>query len=263
MNHYLPLYGCLSLALNSQAQTTVTNVRLRTEPTVRKVIIEYELPQMLPTDSLYLELETASGRVIRPVSVNGDVGKDIKPGKRKLIAWDVVRDNVRIDEDVKVLLRVAQVVTVTGPTPTVPANPNGQPITKTTAPSVIAVKPSADRIAEPGVVVRRSPMVPIIGWVAVAGLAAYGTSLYLTIDKDTKEYKAVPNVVPAEQLPKYRDMAETIHSNQSTLNIVAGAAGVLAAANIVYMIVRKPAPSRTSLLIRSGNQVSIGLIRRF
>jgi len=100
--------------------------------------------------------------------------------------------------------------------------------------------------------------------VAVGGLAAYGTSLYLKIDKDTKEYKAVPNVVPAEQLPKYQALAKTINSNQATLNIVAGAAGVLAAANIVYMIVRKKPAGRTSLLIRSGNQLtSIGLIRRF
>lgn len=263
MNQYLSLCGCLLLlAVNSRAQTTVTNVRLRTEPSVRKVIIEYELPQMLATDSLYLELETASGRIIRPVSVNGDVGKNIKPGKRKLIAWDVVRDNVRIDEDVKVLLRVAQVVTVTGPASTAAVNPTTQPIAKITSPSIM--KPTTDRIVGPGVVVRRSPMVPIIGWVAVGGLAAYGTSLYLKIDKDTKEYKAVPNVVPAEQLPKYQALAKTINSNQATLNIVAGAAGALAAANIVYMIVRKKPVGRTSLLIRSGNQLtSIGLIRRF
>lgn len=263
MNYYLTLCNCLILALNSLAQTTATKVRLRTEPAVRKVIIEYELPQMLSTDSLYLELETTSGRIIRPVSVNGDVGKNIQPGKNKLIAWDVVRDNVRIDEDVRVLLRVARVVTVTGPAPAGSGPVASEPVAKMTS-LMPAVKPTNDRVSEPGEVVRHSRVVPIIGWVAVAGLAAYGTVLYLRVNEDKKEYNAAPKIVPRAELARYQELSASIHKNQKTLNIVAGAAGVLAVANVVYMIVRKPARSRTSLLIQPSTQLtSIGLIRRF
>ncbi len=269
MKHLLFFCSCLLPAF-AFAQTTATNVRLRAEPTVRKVIVEYELPQMLATDSLYLELETASGRIIRPISVNGDVGKAIKPGKNKLIAWDAVRDNVRVDEDVKVLLRVARVVTPTSPA-TVAAT---RPLTQAAAPAAQAPatsvatttpKPTTDRVAEPGVVVRRSPVVPIVGGVLTAGAATYATLLFLKVNKDTDEYNAAPKVVPRDRLAYYQNLSDEIDKNRQMATIAAGAAGVFAVATVAYMVFHKPKkPARTSFVVQPGRQVAtVGIIHRF
>jgi hypothetical protein len=262
-----PLYQLLFtllLLLTSQlvqAQTSASNIRLRTDATVRKVIIEYELPQVLPDDSIYIELETvSSGRIIRPVSVNGDVGKGLKPGKSKLIAWDVVRDNVRINEDVKVLLRVARMVTVTSPA-TVAAAP---PTVKTTTPVTEAPRPTLDRVAEPGSVVRKTSPLPLIGWIATAGLTGYATVLALGINKDVDEYNSKPFADDAADLQRFNDLKEKVNKNKSTFTIVAGAAAAVAIANVIYTIVAKPKPARTSLLIQSGNRItSVGLSRTF
>ncbi|AQG80544.1 hypothetical protein [Spirosoma montaniterrae] len=270
MKHLLFLCSCLLPAF-AFAQTTATNVRLRAEPTVRKVIVEYELPQMLASDSIYLELETASGRIIRPISVNGDVGKAIKPGKNKLIAWDVVRDNVRVDEDVKVLLRVARVVTVASPATiaatktTAPATPAVQAPVSVTSVAATTPKPTTDRIAEPGVVSRRSPVIPIVGWTLTAGAAAYATILFMKANRDTEEYNAAPKVVPRDKLVYYKDLSDQIDKNRQMATIAAGAAGVFAVATVAYMVFHKPKkPARTSFVVQPGRQVAtVGIIHRF
>jgi len=260
MKSFSKLLFLLSISLTSQlgwAQTSATNVRLRTDINVKKVIIEYELSHMLPDDSIYIELETVSGRIIRPVSVNGDIGTAIKPGKNKLIAWDVVRDNVRLNEDVKVLLRVGRVVTVTSPA-TVAATP------VKSNPEPTPPRPTSDRIAEPGSVVRKKSPIPIIGWVATAGLAGYATVLALGINKDVDEYNSKPYAENTTDLQRFNDIKDKVNRNKGTFTIVAGAAAAVAIANVIYMVVAKPKPSRTSLLIQSGNQTtSVGISHRF
>ena len=245
----------------SRAQTTATNVRLRTDPTVRKVIIEYELPQTLPGDSIYIELETASGRILRPLSVRGDVGKAIKAGPKKLVAWDVVRDNIRLDEDVTVLLRVARMVTITSPAAAV-AVPAGS------RPTVTAVeRKSADAVEVvkvPESVVRKKSPLPIIGWVAAAGLTGYATVLALGLNKDVDAYNSKPYADDEADLQRYKDQKSSIDSRKGTFTIVAGAAAAAVIANVIFTVTRKKTPARTSLLIQPGNQLtSIGLSRRF
>lgn len=251
--------AAVSIGQLALAQTSATNIHLRTDPTVRKVIIEYELPQVLPDDSIYIELETSTGRIIRPMSVNGDVGKALKPGKNKLIAWDVVRDNARINEDVKVLLRVARMVTVASPATSVAAASSVKTSSTATPP-----RPTTDRIAEPASVVRKSSPLPIIGWVATAGLAGYATVIALGLNKDVDEYNSKPYADNAADLQHFNDLRDKINKNKSTFTIVAGAAAAVAIANVVYMFVSKPKPARTSLLIQSGSRItSIGLRRTF
>ena len=244
------------------AQTAVVNLRLRNDPTVRKVIIEYELPQVLPDDSLYIELETSSGRIIRPMSVNGDVGKSLKPGKSKLIAWDVVKDNARINEDVTVLLRVARVITVASPAAAL-ATPAKPPVIQETV-KATTPRPSPDRIAEPGSVVRKKSPLPIIGWVATAGLAGYATVLALGINKDVDEYNSKPYAADAADKQHFDDLKANVNRKKGTFTIVAGAAVAVAIANTIYILTAKPKPARTSLLIQSGGQItSVGLSRTF
>ncbi len=257
---YKPLLVLLMAVLASHAsrgQTTATNVRLRTDPIIRKVIIEYDLPQSLPGDSIYIELETASGRILRPISVRGDVGKAIKPGQKKLVAWDVVRDNVRLNEDVTVLLRVARMVTVAGPAIAVVSPP--------AIPSTKPVVTSANPVAAPALVVRKKSPLPLIGWVAAAGLTGYATVLALGLNKDADAYNTKPFADNAAELLRYQEQKKSIDTRKGTFTIVAGAAAAVVIANIIYTIVRKPTkPARTSLLIQPGPQLtSIGLSHQF
>lgn len=263
-------YSSLFLALLSVlvghagwAQTTAANVRLRTDPTVRKVIIEYELPQSLPGDSIYIELETASGRILRPLSVRGDVGKAIKAGPKKLVAWDVVHDNIRLDEDVTVLLRVARMVTVAPPAAAVAVPPGSRPtVTAVERKSADAVVAGA--VKSPESVVRKKSPLPIIGWVAAAGLTGYATVLALGLNKDADAYNSKPYADDAADLQRYKDQKKGIDSRKGTFTIVAGAAAAVVIANVIFTVTRKKTSARTSLLIQPGNQLtSIGLSRRF
>jgi hypothetical protein len=255
---FLVLLGVLATQV-SRAQTSATNVRLRVDPVVRKVIIEYELPKALADDSIYIELETASGRILRPLSVRGDVGKSVTPGAKKLIAWDVVKDNIRLDEDVTVLLRVARMVTVASPAAAV-ATPAA-----TAPPAAKPVVASVDRVSESESVVRKKSPIPIIGWVAAAGLTGYATVLALGINKDVDTYNSKPYADDAADLKRYQDQKTSINAKKGTFTLVAGAAAAVVVANVVYNIIRRPAaPARTSLLIQSGNRItSVGLSRRF
>ncbi|GAB3894216.1 hypothetical protein [Spirosoma agri] len=256
---FLSVIITLFIGQSAQAQTVASNVRLRTDATVRKVIIDYELSQVLPNDSIYIELETASGRIIRPISVNGDVGKAIKPGKNKLVAWDVVRDNVRLNEDVKVLLRVARMVTVASP-----ATIAAAPAVARTTPITESPRPTTDRVAEPGSVVRRTSPLPLIGWIATGGLTGYATVLALGLNKDSDEYNSKEFASDATDLQRFTDLKAKVDKNKSTFTIVAGAAAAVAIANVIYTIVAKPKPARTALLVQSANRItSIGLSRTF
>lgn len=276
--YLLALLPCFLMGQSVWAQTSIANVRLNTAPTVRKVIVEYELPRMLPGDSIYLELQTASGRIIRPLSVNGDVGTAIKPGKNKLIAWDVVHDNIRLNEDVTVLLRVASVVSVASPA-TVKS-----PVTSPVAATLPTVKPTTDRIAEPGSVVRHKSPIPLIGGGVALALAGYATVTALGINKDVDEYNTKPFADNAADLQRYKDLKSTIDSKKSTFTIVAGAAAVVGIATGIYTLIRHQKAARlgtaalksprTSLLVNArptvgglklpGSQIiSLGLSRTF
>jgi len=259
------------------AQTSVTNVRLSTSHTVRKVIVEYELPQVLPGDSIYLELQTAAGRIIRPISVNGDVGTALKPGLNKLIAWDVVRDNVRLNEDVTVLLRVASTIAVASPAAVKP------PVTSPATAQTLALKPTTDRVAEPGSVVRSKLPMPLIGGGVAVGLAGYATVLALGINKDVDAYNAKPYADNSADLQQFKDQKSTIDSKKGTFMIVAGAAVVVGVATGIYTLIRNQKaarsgtalkPPRMSLLVNAGppagglhllgsRVVSLGLSRNF
>ncbi|NID10216.1 hypothetical protein [Fibrivirga algicola] len=229
----------------STAQTLATNVRLRTDSIARKVIVEYNLPQISSGDSIYLELETASGQLLRPLAVKGDVGKAIKAGTKKLIAWDVVQDNVRIDERVTVLLRVDRA---------------GQG----TSQAVVAQEKSPREV-----ILKKSP-VPVIGWVAAAGLTGFATVLALGLNKDVDTYNSKPYASDGADLLQYQNQKKSIDSKKATFTIVAATAAAVVVANVVYTIIRKKAPGRTSLVMLQsaaplpGSQsMSIGLSRRF
>lgn len=49
-----------------------------------------------------IEVSTASGKIIKPLALSGDVGSGIQGGIGKKIIWDIRRDNVFINEGISV-----------------------------------------------------------------------------------------------------------------------------------------------------------------
>ena len=78
-----------------QAQPVqVKGVSFYFEPADNEVIISYDLVNFSPLEVYEVELSFIDGLnvVIRPVSVVGDIGKDIQGGMNKRIVWNVFND---------------------------------------------------------------------------------------------------------------------------------------------------------------------------
>lgn len=245
-----------TLSYVSQAQTPSTPVHLRTDPKVRKVIIEYELPAVQPDDSVYVELLTASGRIVRPMTVTGDVGKAVKAGKTQTAVWDAVADNVKLNEDVTVLLRIGRATPVIPAVTTRPA-PNPAPAVVSRTGSAAQPAPAQQPATPPPSVVRKRFPWPIVGWVATAGLGGYGYVLYNSINNDVDTYRQTfgydnPNLKP------------TINRNKTIFYGVAGLAAAVTVVNVLHLIRHKPRPARVSLVLPPDAHVtSVGLGYRF
>jgi len=146
-----------------QAPSQATNIRIATDEKTKRLVISYDLPSVQLNDSLYVEIETASGRRFRPITVSGNVGKRLSPGQNKVIYWDIVRDNIQLDEEVEVIIRLVR---------TMGNRPASSP--RPTAP-----KPAPVVVSSP----KKSPL-SIIGWIATGGLAAYTFVLASGLNKD-------------------------------------------------------------------------------
>ncbi|GAA4453902.1 hypothetical protein GCM10023189_19650 [Nibrella saemangeumensis] len=234
----------------AQQQSSATNIRFRIDNTLRKVVIEYDLPSVQPEDSLYVELQTASGATIRPLTVTGDVGKRLRPGLNKTVYWDVLRDNIKLNEDVQVIIRLARTIPVTKATPRPESAQPAQSRPATSLPGSEAVKPA---------------ILPIAGWVATGGLAVYSFILASGINKDVNEYNAAPREVADQaELARYNQLKAQVDRRKGTFYVVAGAAAALAVANVVYRVVKKPKHTIMSLNLQPGTRIpTLGLARTF
>lgn len=237
-----------SIAAAQQAPSQATNIRISTDEKTKRLVIQYDLPTVQPSDSLYVEIETASGRRFRPSTVSGNVGKSLTPGRNKTIYWDVVRDNIQLDEEVEVIIRLIR--PVSGTRPTVAAKPPTPP-------------------AAPVVVTPKKSVLPILGWVATGGLAAYAFSLSSGLNKDVNAYKEKSVAATLDEWNAAEARRKDIDSRQGRFTLVAGATAALAVVNVVWLVVRKSKQSRTAhrgfdWQIQPGRQaVRVGFVRKF
>ncbi|GAB3894226.1 hypothetical protein [Spirosoma agri] len=247
------LLACLFTSLSmyaQQAPSQATNIRIATDEKTKRLVIQYDLQRVQPNDSLYVEIETSSGRRFRPTAVSGNVGKTLSSGRDKIIYWDIVRDNIQLnDEEVEVIIRLVRPVSGTRP--------------------AVAAKPPT---AAPAPIVRvekKSPL-PIIGWIATGGLAAYSFVLASGISKDVDAYNQKTVATTLTEWNAAEDTRKAIDSRRATFTIVAGATAALLVANIIYTIARKsnqnsrPNQVRTAWRIEPASQtMGIGLVRTF
>ena len=239
-------------AISSQAQqnSSATNIRFKVDAATRRVVIQYDLPTIQSGDSLYVEFETASGNIIRPRTVSGDVGKGLRPGSNKIASWDVVHDAIPLNEDVRAVVRVVRTLV-----------PSSLTVVSSTVP---IAKSAAPVQSVPVVQSQKKSIIPIIGWVATGGLAIYAFTLASSINKDVDAYNAKPYAESQAELQMFNDLKSSVDSKKGTFTIVAGAAAALAVANVVYMFVHKPKSGQTSFRITPGHQkVGLGVAYTF
>lgn len=235
-----------------QAPSEATNIRITTDEQTRRLVILYDLPTVQPSDSLYVEIETASGRRFRPITVSGNVGKALAPGRNKTIYWDVVRDKVQLDEEVEVIIRLVRLGRVTRP--------------------AAAAKPLAP-LPAPVVAVRKKSPLPVVGWVAAGGLAVYTFALASGLNKDVDAYNAKTQAATVAEWNSAEAKRTDIDSRRGTFRLVAGATAVLVVGSLAALIVRKAGRSSTAgrsiqprtawHIAPGGRAVQVGFVRTF
>jgi len=88
--------------LFSQTKALVTNVDFYVEGD--NLIITYDIEKAKTGESFIVgvSVTTKSGNKINAYSLIGDVGKGVFGGKYKRITWDLVKDNVYLDDEIQV-----------------------------------------------------------------------------------------------------------------------------------------------------------------
>ena len=243
---------CAACLLPVSAQSpAVSNIRLTVDERAGVVRILYDLSAIRPDDSVSVVLGGAKSGRIPLRSVQGDVGRNVKAGPNRIITWDAVNDNVNIDEDVWVIF---QLTPVTGS-----ALMSVNETRKGRGPNVRTNNETPDRRtrAEPDLRTKRSMTVPIIGLVAAAGLGGYSASQYLANRSDIGEYDDIPFIESDEDARTLAEIQARVEARNPKIMLTAIGAGVILAADVVYLMLAKPKPRRTTFNLRyqSGTPV--------
>lgn len=82
----------------------IANIRVDVDNERVKVL--YDAVGITSRDSIYLQVESQSRGLLNVVTVTGDVGRAVVPGKNKTIYWDYRLDGLRIDDGIRANIRV-------------------------------------------------------------------------------------------------------------------------------------------------------------
>jgi hypothetical protein len=92
----------ISNELHSQSTDNIGNIAYKYED--GRLLISYDIAksQAGVTYEIWLEVTTAAGEKIIPVSVYGDIKKGVIPGKKRTIIWDTNADDILLDDNFSV-----------------------------------------------------------------------------------------------------------------------------------------------------------------
>ncbi len=82
----------------------ITNIRVDVDS--ERVKVMYDAVGITPRDSIYLQVESQSRGLLNVITVTGDLGRAVVPGKNKTIYWDYRLDGLRIDDGIRANIRV-------------------------------------------------------------------------------------------------------------------------------------------------------------
>ncbi|GAB3996212.1 hypothetical protein GCM10028807_38440 [Spirosoma daeguense] len=139
----------VALAISTQAQDRVQNIRMRTIE-AGQIEVLYDLMVARPGDSIYLEVRSRLRGVLRimPQYVRGDIGTRVTVGTDRRIVWNAVANGYPLDEEIRASV---QIKTNVFPTvaQTTPAQRNEtvspKPVPTTPSTDVAVIEPSRKR----------------------------------------------------------------------------------------------------------------------
>jgi len=97
------VFGILiQIPLFSQSTAEIQNISFKAQHDTLVVRYDIENAEKKELFDISLVITTASGKLIRPRSVSGDVGPSVEGGKGKVIYWDANRDQIFLNEGIEV-----------------------------------------------------------------------------------------------------------------------------------------------------------------
>lgn len=109
----LSLFFSLTSLFSQTAR--IENIQLFFDNSSNKVIITYDFKNYSAYESYDIELILQDGNnlIVKPVSVTGDVGKDITGGANKKISWSVLDDVDELSETARPIITITHIGTIT------------------------------------------------------------------------------------------------------------------------------------------------------
>ncbi len=99
----LLIFGVLiQKQVSSQSTAEIQNISFTAQNDTLIVTYDIEKAERKELFDISLVITTASGKLIRPRSVSGDVGVNVTGGKGKTIYWDLNRDQIFLNEGIEV-----------------------------------------------------------------------------------------------------------------------------------------------------------------
>jgi hypothetical protein len=227
--HKLILLKFLFLAFNSTAQNANANVTgLRADTLKKLVVFDYNLLNVDRNDSLWVELITNEGRIIRPRSVVGDIGTRLTPGLNKTVFWDAIADRQKFDEEVQVFFKIR---------------------TQFNPPSK-------------GLVLGKKQIINLSRWTIGAGLGAYTIVKAGIILSDVNKYNKAPQPTNIEAKELSDAEGEAIKKRQQRFYPLLGITSAVLLANIAYSWVLREKAKQNNLSF-TGTSTSFGISYTF
>lgn len=95
----LLIFTSMQNEIAAQSQAVVKNIEHKVEND--KMIINYDILNYLQDETfkVTVKIETVSGNIISPASVQGDVGEKIPGGVQKTITWNYTQDNFSTNDE--------------------------------------------------------------------------------------------------------------------------------------------------------------------
>lgn len=178
-----------------------------------KARINYDIDNLYDNDSVGFYVVTKNGATLIPKSITGDFGKKVIPGKNKLIIWDLVKDEIFVNDEIQIKVEVKLSLREI-----IPPKPKevilGGGVSNTLL-SVVAPGVGNIFVTENHKVGLR----PLIT-ASYIGLLIYGFTMK---DKENQQYAIYESILRASEAAPYYDLANYYHHRYYAATRLAGA----------------------------------------
>ncbi|GAB3920066.1 hypothetical protein [Larkinella terrae] len=218
------------LAFSSFGQSqyaNVWNIRALADTVRKQIVFQYNLVNIEPSDSLYLELKLSNGQTVRPRSVLGDAGTHLTPGPDKTIFWDAIADRQKFNDDVEVVLKIKSLYK-----------------------------------ARQGLVLGKKQVINLGRWTIGTGLAAFAIVKSVSLMKDIKKYNDAS--LPGNEKEKltFDTERDNLRLRQSRIYPLLGVSVAVLLGNLAYSWVQREKAKHNRFTF-IGTATSTGLAYSF